>query len=67
MTFVLETMDFVAENGHILHITKRMEKFSKVAVWRVCFSYDGFMFYVLKDGLKNKPSKRQIENYLAQI
>lgn len=67
MTFTIEQIEMVAPNGHILHISKNIEKFSKVAYWRVCSSYDGGLFYVLKDGLKNKPNKRQIENYLGQI
>ena len=67
MTFTIEQIEMVAENGHILHISKNIEKFSNVATWRVCFSYDGCLFYVLKDGLKNKPNKKQIENYLGQI
>lgn len=67
MTITLKQMEFVAENGHILHISQRLEKYSKTPLWRVSYSYNGFDFYVLKDGLLNKPNKRQIENYLGQI
>lgn len=67
MTFTIKQMEFVAENGHILHISCNIEKFSNVALWRVSYSYNGFDFFVLRDGLINKPNKRQIQNYLEQI
>lgn len=67
MTITYNTFRFIAQNGHILRISQILEKYSQTFVWRVCASYDGVTFYVLKDGLKNKPNKRQIEKYLEQI
>ena len=67
MTIISETHIYEGVNRAKLSISRTIEKFARVAYWRVCYSINGKDFYILKDGLKNKPTRKQIERYLATL
>ena len=67
MTTYFQTIELVSNNGHKVKISKTIGKFCKTPFWRVAVSYNGIDYYVFKDYLRNKPNKRQIENYLATL
>lgn len=52
--------------GKTLCISKYLNKFAKSPLYRVTYKRGSF-WYVLKDGLLNKPNSRQIARYFEMI
>ena len=69
MTTILKQYEYRNErNNCTLFVELVWEKFSAVALWRVCYKYDSQMFgNKLRGGLLNKPNRTQINNYLNNL
>lgn len=65
MNTTKSTQIYTTNNGTRLAIKQTREKFANVDLWRVCIERGG-VWYVLRDNLKNKPTKRQINRYLLE-
>jgi hypothetical protein len=64
MEIYTKTQTIETENG-TLHIAQVFQKFSNVGLWRVDFVRKNSAFgHCIKSGLLNKPTKRQIQNYI---
>lgn len=69
MTITLESFEVRnTDNNATIIISKEVVKFSSCPYWEVCVKPDRSPFaYVLKSGLKNKPTKKQIERYTESV
>lgn len=55
-------------NTAFLVIEKSIDKYGRIPFWNVYVKQDRSPFaYVLKSGLKNRPTKGQIQRYLESI
>ena len=67
MTFYTNTTEVKTEKG-VLYISQVFEKFSNVGLWRVEYLRNGATLgEVIKSDLLNKPTKRQINNYILNL
>lgn len=67
MTIYTNTQEIKTERGTLI-ISKTFEKFARVGFWRVEYLRNGAtLAEVIKSDLLNKPTKRQISNYILNL
>lgn len=67
MTIYTNTKEIKTARGKLI-ISQTFEKFARVGFWRVEYLRNGAaLAEVIKENLLNKPTKRQINNYISNL